>query len=106
MRAEFKAAGLKTWDGSKSFRQEFAMISPKQTSLVANFDNATVDAAKIVVVTCQPELTIDQSSGYETASIKAGGNIFQQAMEFAAAKKNMIITVDTSYAKNFPGLVF
>lgn len=103
--AEFKAAGLKPWNG-KSFRQEFAMISPKQTSLVAMFNNVAVDPAKIIVVTCKSELTIDQSSGYEVATIKAGDNLFQQAMAFAGADKNLIITVDSSYSKNFPRLSF
>ena len=104
--AEFKAAGLKSWNNSNSFRQEFVMISPKQISLTANFDNTEFDSKKIIVVTCQPELTIDQSSGYETAIIKAGGNLFQPAMEFAGSKKNIIVLVDTSYAKNFPRLSF
>jgi len=103
--AEFKAAGLKPWNG-KSFRQEFAMISPKQTSLAAAFNNVAVDPAKIIVVTCQPELKIDQSSGYEVATIKAGDNLFQQAMSFAGADKNLITTVDSSYSKNFPRLSF
>lgn len=102
---EFKAAGLKPWNG-KSFRQEFAMISPKQISLVATFDNVAVDPAKIIVVTCQPEVTIDQSSGYETAIIKAGDNLFQQAMSFAGSGRNIIVMVDTSYTKNFPRLSF
>ena len=104
--AEFKAAGLKPWNNGNSFRQEFAMVSPKQTSLVANFDNATIDPTKIIVVTSQPELTIDQSSGYEVATIKAGGNLFEPAMGFAGSKKNIIVLVDTSYSKNFPRLSF
>ena len=104
--AEFKAAGLKTWNSSNSFRQEFAMISAKQTNLVANFDNTEVEPVKIIVVTCQPELVVDQSSGYEIATIKAGGNLFQAAMAFASEKKNIIILVDTSFTKNFPRLNF
>ncbi|MGZ5219225.1 MAG: M28 family peptidase [Chitinophagaceae bacterium] len=104
--AEFKTAGLKSWDNGSGFLQAFSMVSPKQTSLVANFDNTPVDAQKVIVVTCQPELTIDQSSGYETSAIKAGGNLFQQAMAFAELEKNMVVLVDTSYAKNFPRLTF
>ncbi len=104
--AEFKAAGLKSWNNGNGFLQPFAMVSPKQTSLAANFDNTPVDAQKVIVVTCQPELAIDQSSGYETSTIKAGGNLFQQAMAFAELKKNMIVLVDTSYTKNFPRLSF
>lgn len=103
--AEFKAAGLKPWKDN-SFRQEFVMISPKQISVDANFDNTVFDPAKIIVVTSQPDLTIDPSSGYETAVIKGGGNLFQPAMEFAWAKKNIIVLVDTSYAKNFSRLSF
>lgn len=103
---EFKAAGLKPWNSSNSFRQEFVMVIPKQISLVANFNNTAFDPAKIIVVTSQPELTIDQSSGYETAIIKAGGNLFQPAMDFAGTKKNIIVMVDTSYAKNFSRLSF
>lgn len=104
--AEFKVAGLKTWNNGNSFRQEFVMVSPKQTSLSATFDGAEVDPLKIVFVTAEPEITIDQSSGYETGWIKAGGNFFQDAMNYAAADKNMIVLVDSSFAKNFPRLSF
>ena len=103
---EFKSAGLKTWDGGDSYRQEFAMVSPKQTSLVARFDNAEADPQKVMVVTCQPDFNISQASGYETAVMQKGGNLFQQAAEFAGQKKNLIVLVDTSYAKYFSRLSF
>lgn len=104
--AEFKAAGLKTGNNGNSFRQEFVMASPKQTSLSAVFEGTEIDPAKIVFVTAEPEIAIDQSSGYETGWIKAGGNIFSDATNYASADKNMIILVDTSFAKNFPRLSF
>lgn len=103
---EFKSAGLKTWNSGNSFRQEFAMVTPKQVSLSASFENVAVDPQKILVITCQPDFSIDQSSGYEIASIKAGGNIFQEATDLAGSGKNRIILVDTSFAKNFPRLSF
>jgi Peptidase family M28 len=103
---EFKAAGLKTWKNDNSFRQEFAMVNPKQESLSASFDNAAVDPQKILIITCQPDFSIDQSSGYETSSIKAGGNIFQAATDLVGSGKNMIILVDSSFSKNFPRLSF
>src|SRR5690606_10137148 len=61
---EFKAAGLKTWDGGDSYRQEFAMVSPRQVSLSARFDNQEVDSKNIIVVTSQADFNINQSSGY------------------------------------------
>ena len=104
--AEFKSAGLKTWNNGNSFRQEFAMVSPKQVILSASFNDVAVDPQKILVVTCQPEFNINQSSGYEKAAIKAGGNIFQEATELVSSGKNLLILVDTSFAKNFPRLGF
>ena len=104
--SKFKAIGLQTWDNSKSYRQEFSVVSPKQVSLTARFDGVAIDPKNIVLVTTKPEFKIDQSSGYETASIKAGENIFQSAVGFSESKKNMIILVDTSFTRNFPRLVF
>jgi len=104
--SEFKTAGLQTLEGSNSFRQEFAMVSPKQVSLFAKINNRDADAKNIIVITCQPDLTIDQSSGYESVTLKAGGNLFQQAFSFAGGRKNQVVWVDTSYAKSFPRLSF
>ena len=104
--SEFKTAGLKTWDNGNSFRQEFALASMKQVGLTANFDGVNVDPQRIVFVTAEPELTIDESSGYATGRIKAGGNLFTAATTFANAQKIMIILVDSSFANNFPRLSF
>jgi Zn-dependent M28 family amino/carboxypeptidase len=104
--AEFKSAGLQTWDQSNSFLQEFAMVSPKQTSIQVTADNETIDNSKVVVVTSAADFTVNQSSGYEVNHIAADGNLFQQAFAFAGAQKNQIVLVDTSYAKNFPRLTF
>jgi hypothetical protein len=51
--AEFKAAGLKAWDGN-GFRQNFVTVSVKQVSLSATFDDVSVDPQKIVLITSEP----------------------------------------------------
>jgi len=104
--AEFKAAGLKTWDNGTSFRQEFALASIRQVSLSATFDEVAADPQRIVLVTSEPEIKIDQNSGYQTGWIKAGRDLFQDALGFAGASKDMIILVDSSFAKNFSRLSF
>ncbi|PZR27153.1 MAG: aminopeptidase [Citrobacter freundii] len=104
--AEFKAAGLQTWENSGSFLQKFAIYGTKQTSLDATLDGVKADPKNIVVVTTQPELKVTAASGYENAHIKAGGNIFQEANTLAQSKKNLIVWVDTSFTKNFPRLTF
>ena len=104
--AEFKAAGLKPWDDGNSFRQEFVLAAVRQVSLSATFDDINADPQRIVLVTAEPEITIDERSGYATGSIKAGDELFQQAVDFAGASKNTIVLVDSSFAKNFPRLSF
>jgi len=104
--SEFKAAGLQPWGNGASFKQPFSMLSAKQVSLTATFDGAPVDAKNIVAVTFEPQLTITETSGYETASIKSGGNFFREADGLAKSGKNLIVSVDTSFTKNFSRLTF
>jgi len=103
--SEFKAAGLKTWNGN-GFRQDFVAVSVSQLSLSATFDDVNIDPQKIVLVTSEPEITIDQSSGFETGHIKMGDELFETSLSLAGSPKNMIVLVDSSFAKNFPRLSF
>src|SRR5258705_13549689 len=66
---EFKKTGLQTSGNTGSYRQEFAMVKPKFINASAIFDGTAIDQKNIIVVTCQPELTIDQTSGYETGFV-------------------------------------
>lgn len=51
---EFKAIGLQTLNNSGDFKQEFILVSPKQTSLSCSFDNKLVEEKNVIVITCQP----------------------------------------------------
>src|SRR5258706_11181643 len=61
--AEFKAIGLETWNNSGSYRQEFLLVRPKFINASAIVDGVGIDQKNIMVVTCLPELKIDQNSG-------------------------------------------
>jgi hypothetical protein len=102
--AEFKSIGLQTWNNSGTYRQEFALVRPKFISASAIFDGVNIDQKSIMVITCQPELKIDQNSGYEIAVIKTGANLRREAAAFLNVKKNMLVLVDESYASEFPRL--
>jgi len=101
---EFKSIGLKTWNNSNNYRQEFSMIRPKFISVSASFDDSIIEQKNVVVVTCQPELKIDQTSGYEIAAIKAGGNLFRDASVFIRSNKNVLVMVDETYSSDFSRL--
>ncbi len=102
--AEFKAAGLQTLNNSGTYRQEFALVNPKLISLSCTFDSQPVDQKNVVVVTSQPELSINEKSGYETAEIGSGKNLGTEARKFVQSGKNYFVLVDTSYSKNFSRL--
>src|SRR6266513_1536814 len=102
---EFKKAGLQTFNNNKTYKEEFAIVRPKLISVSAIFDGNEVDSKNIIVVTCQPQLKIDQTSGYEIAVIDAGGSLSRQAAVFTQANKNFLVMVNESYASTFLRLV-
>src|ERR1700716_2844599 len=69
--SEFKSAHLQTWNNTNSYRQEFVMVRPKFISASAVLDGNVLEEKNIIVITSQPDLHIDQSSGYEIATIKS-----------------------------------
>ena len=102
--AEFKSIGLQTWNQSNSYRQEFAMVTPKLLSLSCTIDSKDFDPKNVVVITSQPELSVNERSGYEKTVIGAGRNLGSEARKLIRAGKNLLVLVDSSYAANFSQL--
>ncbi len=101
---EFKKIGLQTFNDSKTFKQQFAIIRPKFISASASFDGNVIDQKDLIVITCQPNLHLDESSGYLFANIREGENLFSAASAFIRANKNVIVLVDNSFTSNFSRL--
>ena len=99
--SEFKKIGLQTWANSTEYKQEFAVVRPRFISASATFDGTTIDPKSIVVVTCQSDLHIDETSGYSFAKITEGQNLGSTASAFIKANKNVIVLVDESFAPAF-----
>jgi hypothetical protein len=102
--SQFRAAGLTTWNGSGSYRQPFVMVRTTPISATATFDGQLLPAGRVFAVSSATNLSIDENSGYEKATIKAGGNIGVEAMHYIHEKKNYLVLVDTSYTAAFPRL--
>lgn len=101
---EFKAAGLQPLNSSSSFRQEFALVRPKFISVSANADGNAIDPKNIMVITCQASLKINQNSGYEKTTIKTGDNLQAEARKLVRSNRNLLVTVDKSFANSFGNL--
>ena len=104
--AEFNSIGLQKWNGNGNYRQEFTLVRPKFIKVSAKFDGDSFDPKNILVITCQPDLRIDQKSGYEVAYIKAGANLRKEASGFVLSNKNLLVLVDENYANDFQRLNF
>lgn len=101
---EFKKAGLQSMPGSNGFRQEFAMVRTKFVSASAVFDRVAIEQKNIIAVTCQPQLKIDEQSGYEMAFIKTGANLQTEARKLIRSNKNLLVLVENSFANSFGNL--
>ncbi len=99
--AEFKAAGLETWNNSGTYRQEFTILTPRFKGLSCSFDQQPIDAKNVVVVTTTAAVTINEQVGYEKIKIAAGVNLFSEAQKYIRSGKNYLVLVDTSYSRNF-----
>ncbi|MFI5187556.1 MAG: M28 family peptidase [Chitinophagales bacterium] len=101
---EFSKIGLQTFNDNKTYKQEFAIVRPRFISVSATFDGNAIDPKNIIVITCQPDLHIDESSGYSFANIKEGENLFSSASSMMRTNRNVIVLVDNSFSSEFSRL--
>ncbi|OYW18346.1 MAG: hypothetical protein B7Z54_06295, partial [Sphingobacteriales bacterium 12-47-4] len=60
---EFKAAGLQTLNNNGSYLQSFVMVQPKFISASGVLDGVQMETRNLIVVTCKPELQLNEGSG-------------------------------------------
>lgn len=101
---EFRKAGLQPWKEGTNFRQEFSISSAKQVSARGMAAGRELKNDEFVIITFEKKFEATQASGYELASIKAGQSLFQVAMGYTRSGKNMLVMVDTSFARSFARL--
>lgn len=102
---EFKQSNLGTLQNKGTYLQKFTRLNAKFINASANFDGNTLDLKNIIVITNQTNVTIDETSGFEMASINKDDNLGQAARKFISANKNYLILVDESFTNNFNRLI-
>lgn len=98
---EFAKTGLKTWNNSGSYLQSFAMAKTRFISASCTFDGVAVDTKNVIVVTTVPELSFNEKSGYEKATIGKNDNLVTEVRKHLNSNKNVLVLVDTSFGKTF-----
>jgi Zn-dependent M28 family amino/carboxypeptidase len=102
--SRFKAAGLRTWNGSNSYRQPFSLVHATPVSAKASLDGNPLAEDQIVAVSASADLNLDENSGYDRYYIKAGSDLRVEARRYIREKKNALVLVDTSFSKTFSQL--
>ena len=100
---EFKKAGLQPVNGD-SYLQEFVMVRPRFKDVKGEVDDHELDPRNIVVITMEPELKVDEKSGYALEYVKGGEDFRKKVQEIMTQQKNAVVFVDTSFSKMFPRL--
>ncbi len=99
---EFRTAGLKPLSGSSAtFRQSFAMIKPKPAEIKATLDGKPVDNKNIFIFSAASMVHITAADHYQKVYIKKGADYRSVIIKYLDAPENVIVLVDTSFAKNF-----
>ncbi len=102
---EFKQTGLATFNNSGSYMQKFSRLSAKFISANANLEGVAIDNKKLIVVTAQANVNINETSGYEIVRISKDDNFGQVARKYISANKNYIVFVDETFENLFGRLV-
>lgn len=102
---EFKQTGLGKLKNSESYLQSFSKLSARFVSASASFDGVALDPKNVIVVTAQPNVTLNETSGYEVVKINKDENFGQAARKYLGGNINCIVLVDESFANNFSRLV-
>src|SRR6185437_308335 len=84
--SRFKHAGLKTWNGSDSYRQSFAMVRTTPVSATATLADSVLPAGHVMALSSASDLQVDQNSGYEKAYIRAGANFVMEVLHYLHEK--------------------
>lgn len=101
---EFKQTGLMTLQNSKTYLQKFTRFSASLISVTATIDGMSVASNKIVPISAEAELTVNEKSGYEIGNINKGEDIRKTIGKYMTANKNYIVFVDTSFSGIFSRL--
>ena len=98
---EFKQTGLMTLNNSNTYLQKFTRFSASLISVSATMDGVKVESNKVIPISAEATLTVNEKTGYEIGNMNKGDDIRKTIGKYMSANKNYIVFVDTSFASIF-----
>ena len=100
--SEFKKNGLQYFTGLNHYRQEFNALKTKPMSAEGNFNGQTLEGKNIIALSSEPELIINNNSGYAKVYVSNTSNIRDTILKYIQTDKNVLVIIDTSFSRIFP----
>lgn len=101
---EFAKSKLSFFKGSTSYLQEFIMTKAKPVSVEGKLDGEPLNTNNIAANTTEAELNITDLKDYEVVAVKTGDDFSKIVFPVFDLDKNVLVLVDTSFAKRFKGM--
>jgi Zn-dependent M28 family amino/carboxypeptidase len=101
---EFNDAGLKPLPGMKDYKQSFTLEHPEFSEVSAKLDGSFIDKNDIIAISADSSLTITDADSYQKIYVKKGASLTDVYLKYLFVDKNVLILVDTSFARKFARL--
>jgi hypothetical protein len=101
---EFLKTKLSYFNNSNSYFQEFSLIKPKPSSIKGVIDADTINEANFFASSCQKNINLTSTKGYEMLSIKKEDDFFKKIGSIVDEGKNCFVLVDKVHSDKFKRL--
>jgi len=95
--AEFKQAGLQTFNGAINYRQEFFMHQATTTATKIIIDGKPIPDSVTASFSYQPGVALTEKSDVEIVTISAADKFGPKFYQYYQSKKNLLVLVDSSF---------
>lgn len=95
--AEFKQAGLQTFNGAINYRQEFFMYQATTTATKIIIDGKPIPDSVTASFSYQPGVALTEKSDVEIVIISAADKFGPKFYQYYQSKRNLLVLVDSSF---------
>jgi putative aminopeptidase FrvX len=95
--AQFKKAGLQTFNGAANYRQEFFMYQSETVTSKIVIDGKSIPDSLTAIFSYQPAVSLTDKSEVEVVKINAGDKFGPKFYGYYQSKKNLLVLVDSSF---------
>lgn len=101
---EFAKSKLQYFNGSNSYLQPFEMIKAKPVLIEGLLDDEALNENNVAAISTSEEININGLQGFDIITVKPGDDFPKKVFPVFDLNKNVVVLVDTSFAKRFKSM--